>query len=32
VVLLSVESAIEEPLLWQVCQLPGVKSVKALKF
>jgi D-3-phosphoglycerate dehydrogenase len=32
VVLLSVDSAIEEPLLWQVCQLPGVKAVKALRF
>ncbi len=32
VLLLSVDSEIEEPVLWQVCKLPGVKTVKALKF
>jgi D-3-phosphoglycerate dehydrogenase / 2-oxoglutarate reductase len=32
VLLLSMDSAIEEPVLWQVCKLPGVKTVKALKF
>ena len=32
VLLLSMDSEIEEPLLWQVCKLPGVKTVKALKF
>jgi D-3-phosphoglycerate dehydrogenase / 2-oxoglutarate reductase len=32
VLLLSLDQAIPEPLLWQVCKLPGVKTVKALKF
>ncbi|WP_164117760.1 phosphoglycerate dehydrogenase [Sphingorhabdus sp. Alg239-R122] len=32
VLLLSVDSAVDEPVLWKVCQLPGVKSVKALRF
>jgi D-3-phosphoglycerate dehydrogenase / 2-oxoglutarate reductase len=32
VLLLSMDSKIEEPVLWQVCKLPGVKTVKALKF
>ncbi|HMP45787.1 MAG TPA: phosphoglycerate dehydrogenase [Sphingopyxis sp.] len=32
VLLLSLDSAMPEPLLWQVCQLPGVKTVKGLKF
>ena len=32
VLLLSMDSEIEEPVLWQVCKLPGVKTVKALKF
>ncbi|WP_419813977.1 phosphoglycerate dehydrogenase [Glacieibacterium sp.] len=32
VLLLSVDSGIPEPLLWSVCRLPGVKTVKALKF
>ena len=32
VLLLSVDDAIPEPLLWTVCRLPGVKSVKALYF
>jgi D-3-phosphoglycerate dehydrogenase len=32
VLLLSLDSPVEEPLLWQVCRLPGVKTVKALNF
>ncbi|MDB5737755.1 MAG: D-3-phosphoglycerate dehydrogenase [Sphingomonas bacterium] len=32
VLLLSVDSPVEEPLLWAVCRLPGVKTVKALTF
>jgi D-3-phosphoglycerate dehydrogenase len=32
VLLLSLDSALPEPLLWQICQLPGVKTVKGLKF
>ena len=32
VLLLSVDGAVDEPLLWQVCRLPGVKTVKALTF
>jgi D-3-phosphoglycerate dehydrogenase / 2-oxoglutarate reductase len=32
VVLLSVDAAIPEPVLWSLCKLPGVKTVKALKF
>ena len=32
VLLLSMDSPIPEPVLWQVCKLPGVKTVKALKF
>ena len=32
VLLLTMDSEIEEPVLWQVCKLPGVKTVKALKF
>ncbi len=32
VVLLSVDASIPEPVLWQLCKLPGVKTVKALKF
>ncbi len=32
VLLLSMDAEIEEPILWQVCKLPGVKTVKALKF
>jgi D-3-phosphoglycerate dehydrogenase len=32
VLLLTMDSAIPEPVLWQVCKLPGVKTVKALKF
>jgi len=32
VLLLSVDSPVPEPLLWQVCRLPGVRTVKALKF
>ncbi len=30
--LLSMDNAIPEPVLWQACKLPGVKTVKALKF
>ena len=32
VLLLSIDSPVEEPVLWSVCQLEGVKTVKALKF
>ncbi len=32
VLLLSVDQPIPDPLLWEVCRLPGVKTVKALKF
>ena len=32
VLLLSLDSPMPEPLLWQVCQLPGVKTVKGLTF
>ena len=32
VLLLSVDESIPEPLLWSVCRLPGVKTVKALNF
>ncbi|SFR96256.1 phosphoglycerate dehydrogenase [Sphingomonas jatrophae] len=32
VLLLSVDQPVEEPLLSEVCSLPGVKRVKALKF
>lgn len=32
ILLLSMDDAIPEPVLWQVCKLPGVKTVKALKF
>jgi D-3-phosphoglycerate dehydrogenase len=32
VLLLSLDSPVEEPVMWQVCRLPGVKMVKALKF
>ncbi len=32
VLLLSVDEAIPDPLLWTVCRLPGVKTVKALYF
>jgi len=32
VLLLSVDTQVPEPLLWQVCRLPGVKQVKALRF
>jgi D-3-phosphoglycerate dehydrogenase len=30
--LLSVDMPVPEPVLWSVCNLPGVKRVKALKF
>ena len=32
VVLLSVDERVPEPLLWQLCRLPGVRHVKALRF
>ena len=32
VLLLSVDEAIPEPLLWTICRLGGVKTVKALNF
>ena len=32
VLLLSLDSPVEEPVMWQVCRLPGVKTVKSLKF
>lgn len=32
VLLLSMDGTIPEPVLWQVCQLEGVKTVKALTF
>ncbi len=32
VLLLSMDEAIPEPVLWQACKLPGVKNVKALRF
>ena len=32
VLLLSVDSPVAEPVLWKLCNLPGVKRVKALKF
>ena len=32
VVLLSVDERVPEPVLWSLCRLPGVKTVKALRF
>jgi D-3-phosphoglycerate dehydrogenase len=32
VLLLSVDGSVEEPLVWTICRLPGVKQVKALGF
>lgn len=32
VLLLSLDSPVEEPVLWAVCKLEGVKTVKALRF
>lgn len=32
VLLLSVDSPVPEPVLWSVCQLEGVRKVKALRF
>jgi len=32
VLLLSVDSAVPEPVSWQLCNLPGVRRVKTLKF
>jgi D-3-phosphoglycerate dehydrogenase len=32
VLLLSVDQSIPEPLMWELCRLPGVRTVKALGF
>jgi D-3-phosphoglycerate dehydrogenase len=32
VLLLSLDGAVEEPVLWKLCQLAGVKTVKSLRF
>jgi D-3-phosphoglycerate dehydrogenase len=32
ILLLSVDEGVDEPTLWDICRLPGVKTVKALKF
>lgn len=32
ILLLSVDEAVDEPTLWDICRLPGVKTVKSLKF
>jgi D-3-phosphoglycerate dehydrogenase len=32
ILLLSVDQAIDEPLLWDICRLPGVRTVKSLRF
>jgi len=32
VLLLSVDGTVQEPLLWEICRLDGVKDVKLLKF
>jgi D-3-phosphoglycerate dehydrogenase len=32
VLLLSVDGAVPEPVLWSICQLDGVRKVKALRF
>ena len=32
ILLLSVDEPVNEPLLWTICRLPGVKTVKALNF
>ncbi|MFN7176664.1 MAG: phosphoglycerate dehydrogenase [Thermaurantiacus sp.] len=32
ILLLSVDQPIDEPLLWDICRLPGVKTVKSLLF
>jgi len=32
VLLLSVDGVVQEPLIWEVCRLDGVKDVKLLKF
>jgi len=31
VLLLSVDTPVSEPTMWQVCRLPGVRTVKALR-
>jgi D-3-phosphoglycerate dehydrogenase / 2-oxoglutarate reductase len=32
ILLMSMDEAIPEPVLWEACKLPGVKTVKALRF
>ncbi len=32
VLLLSLDSAMPEPLLWSICQMPGVRAAKGLRF
>ena len=32
IVLLSVDQPVSEPLMWTICRLPGVRTVKALNF
>jgi D-3-phosphoglycerate dehydrogenase len=32
IVLLSVDQPVTEPLMWTICRLPGVRTVKALNF
>ncbi|MDZ7588416.1 MAG: phosphoglycerate dehydrogenase [Parasphingorhabdus sp.] len=32
VLLLSIDTSVEEPVLWKICQLEGVNTVKALRF
>jgi D-3-phosphoglycerate dehydrogenase len=32
ILLLSVDEPVSEPLMWTICRLPGVKTVKALNF
>lgn len=32
ILLLSVDTPVDEPLLWDICRLPGVKTVKTLSF
>jgi D-3-phosphoglycerate dehydrogenase len=32
ILLLSVDTPVDEPLLWDICRLPGVKTVKTLRF
>jgi D-3-phosphoglycerate dehydrogenase len=32
ILLLSVDQPIPEPLMWEICRLPGVRTSKALRF